>query len=119
MATSTNKTTIASTLRFVIDNCADKLNEEQLAKLQKMLEQTEKKSANRKSKEASETDLALMATVKACLSHDGKTVTDVRNSNSTLIPLSTPKITSLLGKLVAAGEVERYTDKRKTLFRLV
>lgn len=118
MATnSTSRVTIKSTLQTIIDKCADILSPAEMDKVKTMLEQTEKKSANRKSK-TSDTDTALMATVKACLSHEGKTVTEVRNSDEALMPLSTPKITALLGKLIDNGEVERYSDKRKTLFRL-
>ena len=82
---NTNKVTIASTLRFVIDNCADKLSAEMLDKLNSMLAQTEKKSANRKSKEASDEDKALMGIVKSCLSFsEGKTVTEIHNANFAL-----------------------------------
>ena len=115
---NTNKVTIASTLRFVIDNCTDKLSAEMLDKLNSMLAQTEKKSANRKSKATSDEDKALMEVIKSCLSAEGKSVTDIRNSHGDLMPLSTPKLTSLLGKLIVNGEAERFSDKRKTLFRL-
>lgn len=118
MATnSTSRVTIKSTLQTIIDKCADILSAEEMDKVKTMLEQTEKKSASRKAK-TSDTDTALMTTVKACLSHEGKTVTEVRNADEALMPLSTPKITALLGKLIDNGEVERYSDKRKTLFRL-
>lgn len=119
MATnSTSRVTIKSTLQTIIDKCGDILSTAEMDKVKTMLEQTEKKSASRKSK-TSDTDAALMATVKECLSADkGMTVTEVRNADEALMPLSTPKITALLGKLIDANEVERYSDKRKTLFRL-
>lgn len=117
--TSTSaKVTIKTTLQAIIDTCADRLTEEQMDKVKTMLEQTEKKSASRKAK-TSEADLELMQIVLGQLSHEGKSVTDLRNSHDTLIPLSTPKLTALLGKLIDEGKAERYSDKRKTLFRLV
>ena len=118
--TSTSaKVTIKTTLQAIIDTCADRLTEEQMEKVKTMLEQTEKKSASRKSK-TSEADLEQMQIVLGQLSNSvGVTVTDLRNSHEALVPLSTPKLTSLLGKLIAEGKVERFSDKRKTLFRLV
>ena len=118
--TSTSaKVTIKTTLQAIIDTCADRLTEEQMEKVKTMLEQTEKKSASRKSK-TSEADLEQMQIVLNQLSASvGMTVTDLRNSHEALIPLSTPKLTSLLGKLIDEGKVERFSDKRKTLFRLI
>lgn len=118
--TSTSaKVTIKTTLQAIIDTCADRLTEEQMEKVKTMLEQTEKKSASRKSK-TSEADLEQMQIILNQLSNSvGVTVTDLRNSHEALIPLSTPKLTSLLGKLIDEGKVERFSDKRKTLFRLI
>lgn len=119
MATnSTSRVTIKSTLQTIIDKCGDILSPAEMDKVKTMLEQTEKKSASRKAK-TSDTDMALMATVKECLSADnGITVTEVRNASSELIALSTPKVTALLGKLADNGEVVRFTDKRKVLWKL-
>lgn len=119
MATnSTSRVTIKSTLQTIIDKCADILSPAEMDKVKTMLEQTEKKSASRKSK-TSDTDAALMATVKECLSADkGMTATEVLHANSAFADLSTPKMTALLGKLASNGEVVRFTDKRKALWKL-
>lgn len=115
---NSNKVTIASTLRFVIDNCADALSAEMLDKLNAMLAQTEKKSANRKAKAVSEADASLMEIVLSVLSDEGKTVTEVMHSADELDALSTPKVTSLLNKLKADGKVNREVVKGKALFTL-
>lgn len=116
---NTSKTTIASTLRAILDTCADRLTAEQITKVQGMLEQTEKKAASRKSKAASEQDMAICATIKSVLSHTERmTATEVFCANAELSALTTQKVNAMLTKMVDNGEVVRTVDKRKAYFTL-
>lgn len=113
---NTNKTTIASTLRTIINTCADRLTADELAKVKTMLEQTEKKSANRKSKTATEQDAHICEVIASVLSDTPMTATQVFTSHTELSALSTQKVNAMLSKMVEAGTAVRTVDKRKAYF---
>lgn len=113
---NSNKTTIASTLRTIINTCADRLTDEEMAKVKTMLEQTEKKSANRKSKTATEQDAHICEIIASVLSDKPMSATQVFMAHPELSALSTQKVNAMLTKMVDNNEVVRTVDKRKAFF---
>lgn len=47
------------------------------------------------------------------------TISEIQDNNESLALLTNQRITSLLGKLIANGKVERTTEKRKAYFALI
>ena len=79
----------------------------------------DKKSANRKTK-VNEADEALKTAVMAVLAGGEKmTVTAIMQADDTLGSETNQKISAILRKLIAEEKVERFKDKKTTLFSVV
>lgn len=74
------------------------------------------KSANRKPKAQSEEDVQAFESLKAQLTAEGNTVTDLIVKAG--LTISTPKATSLLKPMVDSGEIVREKSGKATLYKL-
>lgn len=116
------KITQKMALNYVIENCS--VPEDIKEKLEKMLEQVEKKSANgSKSMTATQKANAELATVIVEDMEDNRlyTITEMLKDLDCLKgkDYTNQKISAIVSNLVKEGKVERVVDKRKSYFRKV
>ena len=116
------KITQKMALNYVIENCS--VPEDIKEKLEKMLEQVEKKSANgSKSMTATQKANAELATAIVEDMEDNRlyTVTEMLKVLDCLKgkEYTNQKISAIVSNLVKDGMVERVVDKRKSYFRKV
>ena len=84
------------------------------------LELLEKKNSG--DKKPTETQIAnegIKDTILSVLANGRMTISEMQKANAELAPLSTSKITSLVGQLIKSDLVVRTEDKRKAYFSLV
>ena len=116
----TNKITNKSALMFAIETIGDS-NPEVTAKLQKMVEQIEKKNASPKKLTAQqEKNEAMKAEILEFLEDNadtGFTVSDLLKAVPCLDGDSNQHASALLRQLVQATKVEKYSEKRRTYFK--
>ena len=84
--------------------------------MQSRIDLLDKKSANRKPKAQSEEDVQAFESLKAQLTAEGNTVTDLIVKAG--LTISTPKATSLLKPMVDSGEIIREKSGKTTLYKL-
>ena len=117
----TNKMTNKTALLFAIEAIGDS-NPEVTAKLQKMVEQLDKKNASPKKLTAQqEKNEVLKAEILDFLTEaEGKgfTVSDMLKEIPVLEGDSNQHVSALLRALVLDNKVEKYSEKRKTYFRV-
>ncbi len=104
------------------DSKPDKAKEELIERLNHEIALLSKKTTSKANTEKAKADNALIEKIKETLA-DGtaKTVSEIQVANpdlSVAAGISNSKVTSLLGKLVTAGEVTRVKDKKKSLYSL-
>lgn len=92
--------------------------------LDKQIEQLSNKSKNRKPTPAQLENEKFKAEILATLSADvGMCIKDIKAANPVLSGLENQRLSALLRQLgvneVGTGQVEKYTEKRVTYFRLV
>ena len=116
-----SKMTNKTALLYALDNLPDAPADVR-EKWQKMVEQLEKKNASpRKMTAKQEQNEVLKAELLAFLSdHDseGFTVSDLLKQVPICEGDSNQHISALMRALVLAGSVEKYTDKRRTYFKV-
>ena len=111
-------------IRTVI-NDADLSNKTELLEfIDKQITQLINKSENRKPTPAQLENEKFKAEILATLSPDvGMCIKDIKAANPTLSGLENQKLSALLRQLgvndVGTGQVEKYTEKRVTYFKLV
>ena len=119
---SNTKITNKTALLFAIDAIGDS-NPEVTAKLQKMVEQLDKKNASPKKLTAQQVKNEELKEVivdfLADNENQGFTVTDLIKSVAELEGDSNQHVSALRRQLVEAGKVEKYSEKRRTYFRIV
>ena len=117
-----SKMTNKTALLYALDNLPDAPADVR-EKWQKMVEQLEKKNASpRKMTAKQEQNEVLKAELLTFLSeHDseGFTVSDLLKQVPACEGDSNQHISALMRALVLAGSVEKYTDKRRTYFKVV
>lgn len=120
--TKTDKMTNRKALEIAIAAIGD-TNADATAKLEKMIDQLDKKNAAPKKLTAQqEKNIAMSGEVlDFLLDHEGEgfTVSDLLKSVPVLEGDSNQHASALMRGLVLAGSVEKYTDKRRTYFKAV
>ena len=115
------KITNKSALMFAINAIGD-TNPEVTAKLQKMVEQLDKKNAApRKLTAQQEKNETLKAEIVEFLADNvdtGYTVSDLLKAVPSLEGDSNQHVSALLRQLVLADVVDKYSEKRRTYFKL-
>ena len=118
---SNTKITNKTALLFAIDAIGDS-NPEVTAKLQKMVEQLEKKNASPKKLTAQQVKNEELKEVivdfLADNENQGFTVTDLIKSVAELEGDSNQHVSALMRQLIEAGKVEKYSEKRRTYFKI-
>lgn len=120
---TTTKAEMFATVISIVETSEAPNKEELVERLKHEIELISKKSTSKANEEKAKADNALIEKIKETLA-DGtaKTVSEIQVANpdlSVAAGISNSKVTSLLGKLVTAGEVTRVKDKRKSLYSLV
>lgn len=118
---SNTKITNKTALLFAIDAIGDS-NPEVTAKLQKMVEQLDKKNASPKKLTAQQVKNEELKEVIVDFLTDnenqGFTVTDLIKSVAELEGDSNQHVSALMRQLVEANKVEKYSEKRRTYFKI-
>lgn len=119
---TTSKMTNRTALTYALDHMPDAPADVR-EKWQKMIDQLDKKNASPKKLTAQqEKNEGVKADLLAFLSdHEGEgfTVSDLLKMVPTCEGDSNQHVSALMRALVLAGSVEKYTEKRRTYFRLV
>lgn len=115
-----DKMTNRKALTFAIEAIGDS-NPEATAKLQKMIEQIDKKNASPKKltaqQEKNETLKEVIVEFLAEKKPNGYTVSDLIKEIPEFEGDSNQHVSALTSQLVKDGKIERYTEKRRTYFR--
>ena len=118
---SNTKITNKTALLFAIDAIGDS-NPEVTAKLQKMVEQLEKKNASPKKLTAQQVKNEELKEVIVDFLADnedkGFTITDLIKAVPELEGDSNQHVSALMRQLVEASKVEKYSEKRRTYFKI-
>ena len=93
-------------------------NEDMVAFIDHEIELLNKKSANKKATKTQEENVGFKAEIKAVLTSEGATVTEIQGKSEVLASLSNQRVSALLRQLVESGEVVKSTDKKKSYFAL-
>ena len=113
------KMTNKKALMYVVDNYKD-MPVEVKAKIDAMILALDKKSSgNRKPTATQVENESYKTTILEVLTTDGMTASEVIKSHSDFDGMSNQKMSALLKQLVDCGKVEKYKDKKSTLFKLV
>ena len=116
------KMTNRKALTYAIDHLTD-APAEVIAKLTKMVEQLDKKNASPKKLTAQQVKNEELKEVIADFLADnadtGFTVSDLLKAIAELEGDSNQHVSALMRQLVEAGKVEKYSEKRRTYFRIV
>jgi hypothetical protein len=115
------KVTNKSALIYAIENCPD-APADVIAKWEKMVEQLDKKNASpRKLTAQQEKNEGVKAVIKEFLADNedkGFTVSDLLKTIPEIEGDSNQHISALLRQLVLAKEVVKYSEKRRTYFKI-
>lgn len=119
---TTTKAEMFATVISIVEVSENPNKEELIERLKHEIELLSKKSTSKASVEKAKADKALIEKIKETLA-DGKarTVSEIQAANpelSVAVGISNSKVTSLLTKLVATGEVIKAKDKKKSLYSL-
>ena len=118
----TDKMTNKKALTYAIENLSD-APEEVIQKLQKMIEQLDKKNASPKKLTAQqEKNEGLKSVITEFLSEnegEGFTISNLLKAIPEFEGDSNQHVSALMRQLVQSGAVEKYSEKRRTYFRIV
>ena len=112
------KMTNKKALMYVVENFAE-MPTDVAEKINAMILSLDKKSASRKPTKVQEQNEKLKEVILETLTNKGMTVSEVIASNKEFDGLSNQKISALLNQMAKAEEIEKVTDKKKSLFRLL
>ena len=93
-------------------------NEDFVAFIDHEIELLNKKASNKKATKTQVENEGFKATILAVLTDVGATVTEIQGKDETLASLSNQRVSALLRQLKDDGKVVRYTEGKKTLFKL-
>lgn len=121
MTNKTEKMTYKKALNYALQNLPD-APEDVIERLTALAASIEKKATERKKPaaqvEQDTTDkAAILDYLRSLSSDDRKTISDLIKEIPEIAGYSTPKVTSLVGDLIDAGQVVRVTDKRRSYFK--
>ena len=114
-----NKITKREVINAMLNEVFVKENANYKAYLENELALLDKKSANKKATKTQEENVEIKAEIKAVLTTEGATVTEIQSKSEMLSNLSNQRVSALLRQLIDAGEVVKTTDKKKSYFALV
>ena len=118
----TEKMTNKKALVYAVDNLSD-APDEVIQKLLKMIEQLDKKNASPKKMTAQqEKNEGLKSVIAEFLAENegkGFTVSDMLKAIPEFEGDSNQHVSALMRQLVQSGTVEKYSEKRRTYFRIV
>ena len=118
----TEKMTNKKALIYAVDNLSN-APDEVIQKLLKMIEQLDKKNASPKKMTAQqEKNEGLKSVIAEFLSEnegEGFTVSDLLKAIPEFEGDSNQHVSALMRQLVQSGTVEKYSEKRRTYFRIV
>lgn len=119
---TTTKAEMFATVVSIIETVEVPNKEELIERLNHEIELLSKKSTSKASVEKAKTDKTLTEFILGVLTEGGAyTVSEIQAKCpelSVAVGISNSKVTSLLTKLVATGEVTRVKDKKKSLYSL-
>lgn len=94
-------------------------NQEMVDFIDHEIELLNKKSANKKATKTQQENVEIKAEIKAVLTAEGATVTEIQSKSDILANLSNQRVSALLRQMIESGEVVKTTDKKKSYFALV
>lgn len=116
------KVTNKMALNYAIDNLKDSAPADVIAKLENMVAQLEKKNASPKKltaqQEKNEVIKGIILDFLADNADTGFTVSDILKSVPECEGDSNQHVSALMRALFLAGSIEKYTEKRRTYFRI-
>ena len=113
------KMTNKKALEYVMDNFED-MPADVASKIEAMIASLNKKSsAIRKPTATQIENEALKITILEVLNDSGMTASEVIKSHADFDGMSNQKMSALLKQLIESGKVEKFKDKKSTLFKLV
>lgn len=113
-----NKVTKREVINAMLNEELIQANDSYRAYLKNELELLDRKIANKKATKTQEENVSIKAEIKAVLTNEGATVTEIQTKSAVLSELSNQRVSALLRQLVEAGEVVKTTDKKKSYFAL-
>lgn len=96
----------------------ESITDEMVEKAQAELVALDKKNANRKPTKTQVENESLKEVVVSVLDENGATVSEIMTRNEKLATLSNQKVSALLRALVAEGKANKFTEGKKTLFKI-
>lgn len=114
------KMTNVKAINYVVENFGADLPADVAEKLVKIKASFEKKSENRKPTATQKENEVVKEAILAVLeeAEGGLTVTEIQAKDETLGAASNQKVSALLRQLVEANKVEKYTEKKKSYFKV-
>lgn len=114
------KMTNVKAINYVVENFGADLPADVAEKLAKIKASFEKKSENRKPTATQKENEVVKEAILAVLeeAEGGLTVTEIQAKDETLGAASNQKVSALLRQLVEANKVEKYTEKKKSYFKV-
>lgn len=114
----TNKVTKREVINAMLQESFVLENANYKAYLENELAILDKKAANKKATKTQEENVGIKAEIKAVLTSEGMTVTEIQSKSEMLASLSNQRVSALLRQMKEAGEVVKTTDKKKSYFAL-
>ena len=93
-------------------------NAELVAFIKHEIELLDKKADGKKPTKEQEANKVLMDKIVSVMTSEGATASDIAKKSDDLKDLSNQKVSSMLRKLVEDGRVVKYSEGKKSLFRL-
>lgn len=114
------KMTNVKAINYVVENFGADLPADVAEKLEKIKASFEKKSENRKPTATQKENEGVKEAILAVLNEaeGGLTVTEIQAKDETLGAVSNQKVSALLRQLIEANKVEKYTEKKKSYFKV-
>jgi len=114
------KMTNVKAINYVVENFGADLPADVAEKLAKIKVSFEKKSENRKPTATQKENEGVKEAILAVLNEaeGGLTVTEIQAKDETLGAVSNQKVSALLRQLIEANKVEKYTEKKKSYFKV-
>ena len=113
-----NKVTKREVINEMLANEVVSANDRWANYLQNELALLDRKAANKKATKTQEENVGIKEEIKAVLTSEGATVSDIQTKSETLKALSNQRVSALLRQLVENGEVVKTVDKKKSYFAL-
>lgn len=113
-----NKVTKRDIINQMLENEAIAANQVFVDFLNHEIELLDRKAANRKPTKTQQENEVLKQVVLTVLDDEGATVTEIQTKDEQLKGLPNQKVTAILRALVNDGQVVRFTEGKRTLFKV-